>query len=154
MPCCYVHVCFVQVTMCGSPDALTRLGAHTFLLLSSLLGSQNKYQQESARTEASQCIGSAKQVSKLSLGQKRHGQNITTPLKVHMYLPTRSHPVLIQIPEQYLSRIALGGTPSPDERGILTNSISNFTIYKSYIIQTGRFNRQGKSPTNTVFVKY
>ena len=42
--CCYVHVWFVQVTMCGAPDALTRLGARNFLLLSHLLGSQNKYQ--------------------------------------------------------------------------------------------------------------
>ena len=42
--CCYVHVCFVQVTMCGAPDMLTCLGARTFLLLSHLLGSQNKYQ--------------------------------------------------------------------------------------------------------------
>jgi len=29
---------------------------------------------------ARQRIGSAKQVSKLSLGQDKHGQNITTPL--------------------------------------------------------------------------
>ena len=42
--CCYVHVCFVQVTTWGAPNALMRLGAHTFLLLSHLLGSQNKYQ--------------------------------------------------------------------------------------------------------------
>ena len=32
-----------------------------------------------SRTEACQCIGSAKQVSKLSLGQNKQGQNITTP---------------------------------------------------------------------------
>ena len=42
--CTVVHVCFLQVTTCGAPDVLTRLGAHTFLLLSHLLGSQNKYQ--------------------------------------------------------------------------------------------------------------
>ena len=42
--CCYVHICFVQVTICGAFDALTRLGARTILLLSHLLGSQNKYQ--------------------------------------------------------------------------------------------------------------
>ena len=42
--CCYVHVCFIQVTSCGVPDALMRLGARTFLLLTHLLGSQNKYQ--------------------------------------------------------------------------------------------------------------
>ena len=71
---CYAHVCFVQVTTCGAPEALTCLGACTFLLLSHLLGSQNKYQQESARTEA--CIGSAKQCSKLSLGQNKPGPNI------------------------------------------------------------------------------
>ena len=41
--CCYVHVCFFQVTTCGAPDALTRLGARIFQLLSHLLGSQNKY---------------------------------------------------------------------------------------------------------------
>ena len=49
--CCYVHVCFVQVTTCGAPDVLTRLSARNFLLLSYLLGSQNKYQLESAHTE-------------------------------------------------------------------------------------------------------
>jgi len=65
--------------MCGTPDALTRLGARTFLLLSHLLGAQNKYQWESARTEARQRVGSAKQVSKLSLGQNKLGQNITIP---------------------------------------------------------------------------
>ena len=79
--CCYVHVCFIQVTTCGAPDALTGLGARIFLLLSHLLGSQNKYQKESARTEARQRLGSAKQVSKLSLGQNKHGQNITTPFR-------------------------------------------------------------------------
>ena len=42
--CCYVHVSFVQVTTSGAPDALTRLGARTSLLLSHLNGSQNKYQ--------------------------------------------------------------------------------------------------------------
>ena len=77
--CCYVHVCFIQVTTCGAPNALRRLGACTFLLLSHLLESQNKYQSESARTKARQCVGSTKQVSKLSLGQNKHGQNITTP---------------------------------------------------------------------------
>ena len=77
--CCYVHVCFVQVTTCGAPDTLTRLGARTFLLLSHLLDSQNKYQSESARTEARQRVRSAKQVTKLSLGQNKHGQNIPTP---------------------------------------------------------------------------
>ena len=77
--CCYVYVCFVQVTTCGAPDALKRLSEGTFLLLSHLFGSQNKYQKESVRTKARQCVGSAKQVSKLSLGQNKHGQNITTP---------------------------------------------------------------------------
>jgi len=61
------------VTTCGVPDVLTRLGARTFLLLPHLYGSQNKYQDESARTEARQLIGSAKQVSKLSHGQNKHG---------------------------------------------------------------------------------
>ena len=28
--CCYVHVCLVQMTMCGAPNALTRLGAQHF----------------------------------------------------------------------------------------------------------------------------
>ena len=41
--CCYVHVCFVQVIMCGAPDALTGLGARTFLLLCHRLRSQNNY---------------------------------------------------------------------------------------------------------------
>ena len=41
---CFLHVCFVQVTTCSAPEALTRLGAHTFLLVSHLLGSQNKFQ--------------------------------------------------------------------------------------------------------------
>jgi len=77
--CCYVHVCFVQLTTCGAPNSLTRLGACTFLLLSHLLGSQNKYQWESVHTEARQRVGSTKQVSKLSLGQNKHRQNITTP---------------------------------------------------------------------------
>ena len=81
MHCCYVHVCFVQVTTCGAPEALAlaRFGAHTFLLLSYLLESQNKYQKESVHTEAQQRLGSAKQVSKLSIEQNKHGQNITTP---------------------------------------------------------------------------
>ena len=35
--CCYVHVCFVQVTTCGPPDSLTPLCARTFLLLYHLL---------------------------------------------------------------------------------------------------------------------
>ena len=69
------------MTTCGAPDGLTHIGARTFLLLSHLLGSQNKYQQESARTEARQSVGSAKQVSKLSLGQNKHGQHITTPIQ-------------------------------------------------------------------------
>ena len=76
--CCYVHACFVQVTTFGAPDALTRLSARTFLLLSHLLGSQNKCQHESERTKARERVRSAKQVSKLSLGQNKHGQNITT----------------------------------------------------------------------------
>ena len=54
-----------QVTTCGAPDALTRLGARTFLLLSHILESHNKYQLESVRTEARQRVGSATQVSKL-----------------------------------------------------------------------------------------
>ena len=77
--CCYVHVCFVQVTTCGAPDGLTRLGVRIFLLLSHLLDSQNKHQLESAHTEVRQRVRSAKQVSKLSLGQNKHRQNITTP---------------------------------------------------------------------------
>ena len=40
----FIHVCFIQVTMCATPDALTRLGACTFLFVSHLLGSDNKYQ--------------------------------------------------------------------------------------------------------------
>ena len=84
--CCYVHVCFVQVKTCGAPDALTCLGACTFLLLSHRLGSKNKYQYESACTEVRQRVGSAKQVSKLSLGQNKHGQNITTPYVFLCYL--------------------------------------------------------------------
>ena len=44
MHCCYVHVCLVQVTTCCVSDVLMRLGACTFLLLSHLLGSKNKYQ--------------------------------------------------------------------------------------------------------------
>ena len=88
MHCCYVHVCFVQVTMCGAPNALTLLGACTFLLLFHLLGSQNKYQQESARTVARQLVGSPKQVSKLSLGQNKHGKNITTPMNMLLRIKT------------------------------------------------------------------
>ena len=40
---CFIHVCFVQVTMCGAPDTLTRLGARTFLLISRLLGLLKDY---------------------------------------------------------------------------------------------------------------
>ena len=58
---------------------LTRLGARTFLLLSHLFGSHNKYQLKSASTEARQRVGTAKQFSKLSLGQNKDGKNITTP---------------------------------------------------------------------------
>ena len=64
---CFFHVCFVQVTTCGAPDALTHLGACTFLLLSHLNGSHSKYQWKSERTEACQRFGSTKQCSKLSL---------------------------------------------------------------------------------------
>ena len=53
-----------------APDALMPLGARTFLLLSNLshfLGSHNKYLKESARTEARQRVGSAKQCSNCHL---------------------------------------------------------------------------------------
>ena len=63
--------------MCGAPDVQIRLVARTFILISHLLGSHNKYQKKSARTEAPQRVGSAKQCPKLSPGQNKHGQNIT-----------------------------------------------------------------------------
>ena len=78
--CCYVHVCFVQVTTCGAPDALTRLGARIFLLLPispSWITEQLSVGKCAHRGR--QRIGSAKQVSKLSLGQNKHGRNIRTP---------------------------------------------------------------------------
>ena len=78
--CCYVHVCFVQVTSCGAPNALTCIGVCTFLLLSHLLGSQKKFQKESVRTEARQRIGRAKQVSTWSLGQNKLGRNKPVPV--------------------------------------------------------------------------
>ena len=69
------------MTTWGAPDALTCLGARTFQLFSHLLGSHKKSQKKCTRSNACQRIGSAKQCSKLSLGQNKHGQNITTPLK-------------------------------------------------------------------------
>ena len=38
----FIHVCFIQVTMCGAPDMLTRLGARTFQFSSRLLGSDEQ----------------------------------------------------------------------------------------------------------------
>ena len=44
-----------------------------------------------------QCVWSAKQCSKLSLGQNKHGQNITTPLYVPSSLkPRKCVPVVVQ----------------------------------------------------------
>ena len=39
----FIHVCFVQVTSCGAPDALTRLGACNFLFISHLHGLRKYY---------------------------------------------------------------------------------------------------------------
>ena len=61
---CFIHVCFIQVTMCCAPDSLTRLCACTFLLIPHLLGSHNQYKYKSARTEARKHIKSTKQCSK------------------------------------------------------------------------------------------
>ena len=114
----HVHACFVQVTTCGAPDALTRLGARTFLLLSHLLGSQNKYQEESARTEVGQRVGSTKQVSKLSLGRNKHGQNVTTPHPPGMWMATfkASHSFnssIFMIKFTILPQILLHDAPHP-----------------------------------------
>jgi len=50
-----------------------------------------------ARTEARQRVGSPKQVSKLSLGQNKHGQNIITP--VYLWSLERRQPGRGQAPE-------------------------------------------------------
>ena len=70
---CFIHVCFIQVTMCCTLDALTCLGTRNFLLISHLLRTYNQYKYKSARTEAREHVGSSKQCSKLSLGQNNHG---------------------------------------------------------------------------------
>ena len=71
--CCYDHVCFVQVTTCGAPNGLTCLGVRTFYCYLTFLDHRTNICRKVRAP-----VGSAKQVSKLSLGQSKHRQNITT----------------------------------------------------------------------------
>ena len=74
---CFIHVCFIQVTMCGAPDGLTRFHAHTFLLLSHPLGSHNKCQY------VEKCAHRGKSARRehhtLSLGWNKHGHENSEP---------------------------------------------------------------------------
>ena len=77
VPCYYVHVCFVQVTTCGAPDALTRVGACTFSTV--ITPSWITEQISGRKVRTPRRAGSAKQFSKLSLGQNKHGRNKPVP---------------------------------------------------------------------------
>ena len=112
--------------MCGAPDALMRLSGYTFLLLSHLFGSHNKYQQKS--------VGTIRRVS--TLGAPNNVQNFhldkTNMDKTSQHRSVCSDPNLLAL---YTAK------PVP----VLDRSKANFPPIK--LIQIGAISKQ-----STVFI--
>jgi len=66
--------------MCGAPEALMRLDAHTLLFISHLLGTNNKYQKESAEPRRVSASGAPKDVPNCHL-DKTNMDNSSMHLK-------------------------------------------------------------------------